>query len=176
MFILPSTSIFLSIDPEEVKTLYYSNCTQKDIALKYGINGSQVRLFFKRNNIRARTIGERNKLRAEYSRGEKHWRWKREGSGSSGRYTQLTIPNPIRNKYIRIREHRKIIEDYYEIKLGSRMVVHHSNGDKADNTMGNLRLMTNKTNNAHMSMHLIGNKNQSKKRILKEKGAHQEKH
>ena len=51
--------------------------------------------------------------------------------------------------------HRLIYEDYYDIKIPKDFIIHHLDGNKVNNDIENLRMMT---SHEHMSLHNKGNK------------------
>ena len=48
-----------------------------------------------------------------------------------------------------VQEHRYVMEQALSRKLGLHEIVHHRNGDRADNRLENLQLMTRKEHNEH---------------------------
>lgn len=64
--------------------------------------------------------------------------------------------------------HRLIFEDFYKFKIPKQMVIHHKNGNKLDNCILNLQIMSFKN---HSNYHNAGNKSAwfGKKHTLSEK-------
>lgn len=66
------------------------------------------------------------------------------------KYKKLSLGKDKEGKRIFQDEHRYIIEKHLKIKLKNNEVVHHINGDKSDNRIENLQVMT---LSEHSSMH-----------------------
>ena len=81
-----------------------------------------------------------------FVRGENHPNWKGGRRCNSAGY--VYIRNRV-GKRIRL-EHRYIMEKHLGRKLLIDEIIHHANGDKRDNSIGNLRLMKRKE---HASFH-----------------------
>lgn len=70
--------------------------------------------------------------------------WKIEKIVSKGDYQYAVVkehPNKTKNNYVLL--HRVIVENHLGRLLNSDEVVHHINGDKRDNRIENLQVMTN---------------------------------
>ena len=72
---------------------------------------------------------------------EKHPNWKGGKTISRG-YIVLNLPNKRH-----ILEHRYIMEQHLGRKLNKKEVIHHINGNKTDNRIDNLKIVTNSQHN-----------------------------
>lgn len=74
--------------------------------------------------------------------------WEIKKRIKKGEYNYVLVPehpNATKNGYVL--EHRIVIENHLDRILEQNEVVHHINGDKKDNRLENLELMTNKNHN-----------------------------
>ncbi len=79
--------------------------------------------------------------------------WKVKKIISKGDYNYCLVPdhpNSTKNGYML--EHRIVIENHLSRLLNSNEVVHHKNGDRKDNRLNNLEVLTNKE---HARLHGI---------------------
>ena len=72
-----------------------------------------------------------------------------------GYYVRYVPDHPNASKNGLVMEHRLVVEEYLGVILPSEFVVHHINGNKADNRIENLAIMTNA---AHTALHNYGGK------------------
>lgn len=78
--------------------------------------------------------------------------WKIERIVSKGDYNYAVVPShPDAIKFGYVLEHRIIMENHLCRSLNSDEVVHHINGNKKDNRIENLEVMT---NSEHVKMHM----------------------
>ena len=71
--------------------------------------------------------------------GEKFYNFKGETLNSAG-YVLIYVPSKIK-KQRKVYKHRYVMEQYLGRKLKKSEHVHHINGDKKDNTIGNLKII-----------------------------------
>jgi len=84
-------------------------------------------------------------------RGEKHWNWQ-GGKARWRRYVGIRQPDhPNCDSLGYVKEHRLVMEKNINRYLMPQEVVHHINGDKKDNRLGNLMLFPN--NGEHTKFH-----------------------
>jgi hypothetical protein len=80
---------------------------------------------------------------------EAHGRWKGGKRVSSWGYVMVRIPGEKRYE----REHRLLMEQHLGRKLKRSEDVHHKNGDKTDNRIENLELLS---HSQHSKLHMSG--------------------
>lgn len=73
----------------------------------------------------------------------------------SGKYHRLSLGKDENGKRIFIDEHRFVMEQYLGRKLKSNEIIHHINGNKSDNRIENLQIMT---LSEHSRYHMTGKK------------------
>lgn len=136
---------------EEVDTLdeFYSTKTNIELAdmLNRDINSIQ----HKANKLGLHKAKDMSKIYALSRSGEKCCNWKGGRKITTKGYVQILVKgHPYADSNGYIFEHRYIMEQYLGRYLRPNEVVHHKNGNKQDNRIENLELMTNST---HSTMH-----------------------
>ena len=114
----------------------------------------------------------RKKL-SEAKIGEKHPRWKGKRLVSKEGYIHIFCKNhPYANVSRRVKEERLIMEEHLDRYLRSEEIIHHKNGDKQDNHLENLQIVS---SSEHSRLHTIG-KHHSEQTRQKMRESHIGKH
>lgn len=141
------------IDPRELEELYVKeHRTVKELSVFFSCGVTTIKRHLARNGIRIRSQSEEMSGRTlspehrekviktltigKYREENPNWKGGKSTKGRSkdGLYTIILIDG----KYVP--EHRYVMEQYHGRKLRRNEEVHHENGIKTDNRIGNLRL------------------------------------
>lgn len=140
------------LDPylDRIRELAAQGMTCPEIveALNLPVKDEQVRRQMKRHNIPL--LAKRGA-----QPGPKHRDWNGGRTIDKDGYVLLKAPDhPHMNNAGYVREHRLVMEQHLGRYLEPEEVVHHKNGDKADNRIENLELFAN--NAEHLRATLVG--------------------
>ena len=77
--------------------------------------------------------------------GAKHWNWNGGKQKSGNGYIYILKPDhPNADKKGRVPEHRYVMEQYLKRRLKREEIIHHINGNRTDNRIENLKIMSHK--------------------------------
>lgn len=94
-------------------------------------------------------------------RRESHPNWKGGRNANGNGYISVLCPgHPFANKTGHVLEHRLVMEEALGRHLASEEVVHHINGNRSDNRIGNLRLFA--TQAEHVRYHNLARAGESR--------------
>jgi HNH endonuclease len=119
--------------PDVIK-LHATGISQQKIADAVGISQAVVSRIFRQNNLKAN-----NPAKNQY--GEKNNQWKGGRTLDGNGYIQIkdfTFPEML-NKQGYVAEHRIVMAKYFNRPLTKDETVHHIDGDKTNNKLGNLQ-------------------------------------
>lgn len=83
--------------------------------------------------------------RKSYPHGSEHFAWKEKTINTQGYVLVWAPDHPFADNHKRFREHRLVMEKYLGRFLSPNEDVHHKNGDKTDNRIENLELLSNRS-------------------------------
>ena len=124
----------------------YKNMTYSGIAEKYGCSRALVCMWFKKYAIKRKKYKVWNKGYKDYNSGWKHPQYK--GGRNINHNGYIRVLNSGQGTYEL--EHRRIMEEALGQKLDPDDVVHHINGNKVDNSIDNLMVVSRKE---HLKFH-----------------------
>lgn len=135
------------VDPEALRKILDScSLSHHEIASHFGVSVSTL-------TRTMRSLGY-NSVKGRGSKGAKNYFWKGGRSLDSDGYVLLKCPDhPQANRNGYVREHRLVMEKILGRYLDSEEVVHHIDGDKANNSPENLELHV--SNGAHLRGHML---------------------
>lgn len=123
------------------------NISLNKIAESLQVNHNALRRYFKKYNI---PFKETSYAKSISSKGEKSKNWNGGKTIGNG-YVLIKMPDhPNANSRGYIYEHRHIMEQHIGRYMTHDEVVHHINGNKTDNRLENLLLLT---NSEHVALH-----------------------
>lgn len=130
---------------EEIRQLYVSGKSIRQIALIYGVNMETMRRYCHRVGIYLRSRGEATKI-GHQTGNINHW-WAPPNKGyqytrNDGYVCLSKVTHPNTDSTGRLYEHRKVMADILGRPLTKDEIVHHLNGNPSDNRRENLMLVT----------------------------------
>lgn len=145
-------------DQEELQKLYDKGMSTRDLARYYGCSIGPIKRWFKILKIKKRSFSEccklRCKLKPQTNPGRagmpKNIRYGKDNPAWKGGFV-----NKLGYKVISVDgearlEHRHLWEEHYDKKIPKGHQIHHINGNRLDNRIENLQLMT---NSEHQKLH-----------------------
>lgn len=125
---------------------YNSGLNRKEIGQKLGVSASCIGKYFRKYGIKTRT-------KSELASGNKNHNWRGGKRTVKEGYVLVYAPDhPNCHKDGTMYEHQIIMEKYIGRLLKKGEVVHHINGNRSDNRMENLMLLT---NSDHAKLHAL---------------------
>jgi len=127
---------------------YSNGASMGEIGLKLGITPSGVRKYFVKYNI-----GRRGNTEFLESSPNKNPNWRGGRRMTSEGYIEVYCPDhPNANRRKCVYEHQLVVEQYIGRYIKPGEVVHHLDGNKSNNDISNLLLLT---NSDHIKLHAI---------------------
>lgn len=109
-------------------------------------------LGLKRRSFQESMSNIKKKFYSKLSNRKKHWTDNPKRTRTSTGYIQLCVNGE------QVYEHRKVWENYYNVKLNPNEEIHHLNGIRDDNRIENLALVTNKNHPRRTLINVLQNR------------------
>lgn len=143
---------------DEMARLYIEDkMSIRQLGLRYGLTNGAIRSLLKTRKVGFRSTSEG--LRIRYPNGRNgsdasNWRGGRRRVGTKGAYICVYSPgHPHKTTEGYVMEHRIVMEKFLGRYLTPKEVVNHINGDKKDNRLENLELVSDR--GTHTREHFI---------------------
>jgi hypothetical protein len=139
------------VNKEELAVLYEQLGSVSAVGRKLGKHHSTIAYQLRRMGIPVKRSGFKSPRTVEIPKGDQHYNWKRGYYVTSGYVYEYAPEHPCadsRKGYVQ--QHRLIMENHIGRYLDDSEMVHHINGDRQDNRIENLEILT---RSAHVSLH-----------------------
>lgn len=121
--------------------LYAAGVTREEIGTRFGFKANSVYCSFRRHGLPTRTPAEAGPIQAIKRSGNFHWRRRSPQSIKLKQYRSMRVRDEDGLIHKR-RVHVILMEQHIGRRLKAEECVHHINGNRHDNRLENLQLMT----------------------------------
>jgi hypothetical protein len=139
------------VNIQELTALYEQADSLSALARELNRPRHELEYLFRKNNIPLRRTGFKSPRTVPIPKGDEHYNWKRgfyETSGYVFEYAPEHPASQTRKGYVP--QHRLVMEKHLGRFLKSDELVHHINGNKKDNRLENLKLLS---RSKHIKIH-----------------------
>ena len=140
-----------NVDINRLAKLYESADSLSELARQLGVPRGRVEYLFKKHNIPTKRTGFKSPRNVPIPKGKEHYNWKGGSYITNGYVYEYAPEHPMackRKGYVQ--QHRLVMEKHLGRYLESHEMVHHINGDKTDNGIKNLEVLS---RSKHISKH-----------------------